>query len=332
MKQHICIIGGSGFIGTKIAFNLSLNKNFSFNIIDKVSSKVFPHLTDIADIRYIHQLKNKLIDNSIIINLAAIHHDNIRPLSLYDDVNIGGAINICDIARKSNINTIIFTSSVAVYGFAPIDTDESGKINPFNDYGRTKFEAEKIFSAWQIERPEERKLIIIRPTVVFGEQNRGNVYKLIRQVASGKFMMIGNGENRKSMAYVENVAAFIIYSLSFKPGIHIFNYVDKPDLSMNSLIHKINSTLNKSDFFNFKLPYLFGYMIGKGFDLLSFFTKKQFSISSIRIRKFCSDSVFTSSVNKTDFIPPVSLEEAIEKTIRYEFLEKHSDDITFFSE
>jgi nucleoside-diphosphate-sugar epimerase len=70
---------------------------------------------------------------------------------------------------------IIFTSTVAVYGFAKIGTEESGKIAPFNDYGRTKYEAEEVFKAWQAEAPEERTLVIIRPTVVFGEQNRGNV-------------------------------------------------------------------------------------------------------------------------------------------------------------
>ena len=48
--------------------------------------------------------------------------------------------------------------------------------------------------------------------------------------------MFGNGLNIKSMAYVENVAAFLEHSLSFKPGLHIYNYIDKPDLSMNSLV------------------------------------------------------------------------------------------------
>lgn len=42
-------------------------------------------------------------------------------------------------------------------------------------------------------------LTIIRPTVIFGEQNHGNVYNLLRQIAGGKFPMIGKGTNRKSM-------------------------------------------------------------------------------------------------------------------------------------
>ena len=50
---------------------------------------------------------------------------------------------------------------------------------------------------------------ILRPTVIFGERNRGNVYNLLRQISSGKFLMVGKGENKKSMAYVGNIVAFI---------------------------------------------------------------------------------------------------------------------------
>ena len=75
----------------------------------------------------------------------------------------------------------------------------------------------------------KKTLVIIRPTVVFGEGNRGNVFNLMNQIAKNRFMMVGSGTNRKSMAYVENVAAFLEYSLSFQSGLHVHNYVDKPD-------------------------------------------------------------------------------------------------------
>lgn len=40
---------------------------------------------------------------------------------------------------------------------------------------------------------------IIRPTEIFGERNRGNVYNLLKQIAGGKFLMVGKGDNVKSM-------------------------------------------------------------------------------------------------------------------------------------
>ena len=133
----------------------------------------------------------------------------------------------------------------------------------------------------------------MRPTVVFGEQNRGNVYNLLRQIASGKFMMIGNGKNLKSMAYVENVAAFLEYSIdTFNPGVHVFNYIDKPDFDMSTLVGTVNSKLSKSSSVNIRLPYALGLAAGYGFDLLARITGKNFPVSSIRIKKIlCHYSV-----------------------------------------
>jgi len=329
---NIDIVGGSGFIGTRLVKRLSQRNGLNLKIIDKASSKAFPDLVVIGDVRSEQDMQKCMSDDAVIVNLAAEHRDDVRPLSLYDEVNVGGAENICAVARKRGVKRIIFTSSVAVYGFAPIGTDESGTISPFNDYGRTKFEAEKIFKIWQAEKPDERTLVVLRPTVVFGEQNRGNVYNLLRQISSGRFMMVGNGENRKSMAYVENVAAFIEFCLDFQPGVYVYNFIDKPDFSMNSLVAKVNKILGRSEKIGFRLPYTIGYLAGKGFDLVASVTGKTFPISSIRVKKFCSDSVYNTAIDSTGFCSPVPLSAAIENTVQYEFIESHDSEEVFYTE
>lgn len=326
----IKIIGGSGFIGTRLSKRLTHSKK-KFGIVDKVMSKSFGDVCSIADVRETESLSKVLESHDIIINLAAEHRDDVTPKTLYDDVNVQGARNVCEVAEQKGINTIIFTSSVAVYGFAPLGTDESGEINYFNDYGRTKYEAELAYKAWQEKDPQNRKLVIVRPTVVFGEQNRGNVYNLLRQIASGKFMMIGDGKNRKSMAYVENVAAFLEYSLSFENGVHIYNYIDKPDFDMNTLVAKVNKALGKDEKIGFRMPFMVGYGIGKVFDLASMITGKKFTVSSIRVKKFCSDSMFDTSIAKSGFVPPVKLEDGLASTIKYEFVDKNEGEL-FYSE
>jgi nucleoside-diphosphate-sugar epimerase len=326
----ITILGGSGFIGTRLCARLRDSKAL-FQIIDKAPSTFFPDDLINADIRY-PLLINFFMQPSALINLAAEHRDDIQPKSLYDDVNVLGAKNVCDLARTKGISKIIFTSSVAVYGFAPLNTNEFGAISPFNDYGRTKWEAEQIYKKWQLEDPNNRTLVIIRPTVVFGERNRGNVYNLLKQIASGKFVMVGDGLNRKSMAYVENVAAVLEYALNFKPGIHIYNYIDKPDFTMNQLVAHVNKLLNRSKFIKLRSPIFFGLLIGLSFDLVAKITGLKFSISAIRIKKFCANSVYDSAINETGFSPPVHLIDAIDKTIRFEFLENHKNEQVFYSE
>lgn len=51
------------------------------------------------------------------MNLAAEHRDDVRPISLYDEVNVGGAQNVCVAANELGIEHIILTSSVSIYGF-----------------------------------------------------------------------------------------------------------------------------------------------------------------------------------------------------------------------
>lgn len=320
------IIGGSGFIGSKLCDRLQ-NNNKDFIIIDRTESSKFRSRHYFANVQDKNALYNLIPEKSCIINLAAEHKDNVLPKSLYYDVNVTGAKNICEIAEKKGINKIIFTSSVAVYGFAPVGTDESGEINFFNEYGKTKFEAELIFKKWQAKDPSKRCLVIIRPTVVFGEKNRGNVYNLFKQIASRKFLMIGDGKNIKSMAYVDNVAAFIEYTFDFNPGIHVYNYVDKPDLSMNELVLLVSRFLGIRNQIKYRIPFYVGNLIGKSFDLISQITKIEFKISSIRIKKFCSDSSFNTSLDKTGFIREFSIQEGIERTLRYEFGDEIEKDV-----
>ena len=175
-------------------------------------------------------------------------------------------------------------------------------IHYFNDYGRTKWEAEKIYREWQEKDPQNRTLVVVRPTVVFGEQNRGNVYNLLNQIASGRFIMIGAGTNMKSMAYVENVVSFLQYSIDFfKPGVHVYNYVDKPDFDMNTLVSLVRAAIGKSKKTGFSIPYFAGLTGGYFFDLASFITRRSFPISSIRVKKFCATTQFETSINKTGF-------------------------------
>jgi nucleoside-diphosphate-sugar epimerase len=328
----ISIIGGAGFIGSRLCLALRRFPDARFVIVDKVKSQCCPDESRIADVRSIEDLRTAIPEKAVLINLAAEHRDDVTPRSLYHDVNVQGAKNICAVATEKRVSTIIFTSSVAVYGFAQIGTNELGPIDPFNDYGKTKFEAEQVFRTWQSEAPADRSLGIIRPTVVFGEQNRGNVYNLLRQIASGRFLMVGDGGNRKSIAYVENVVAFIRHAMSFGPGVHTYNYVDKPDFTMNSLIGQVNSILGKPQRIRFRLPFAFGYSIGRCFDLAAAMSGRKFPISSIRVRKFCIDSVYDSAIDSTGFVPPVSLPEALRRTIHYEFVESHASENVFYTE
>lgn len=327
--MNILITGGSGFVGSNL-INVLSNSNSILNI-DKKESKWHKSISKILNINDEQNLKKIQFQADTIIHLAAEHRDDVKPKSLYQKVNVEGTKNIIKFAEDRNINTIIFFSSVAVYGFAKRGTDENGKINPFNEYGSTKWLAEVELNNWYKKDPGKRRLIIIRPTVIFGPRNRGNFYNLINQVASSKFVMVGRGENYKSLAYIDNVIDFVKKSLELDEGNYCFNFIDKPESNMNKIMSVIYDALGKKKP-KIYIPFFIAYSLAKILDILSFVSNKKFAISSIRIKKFCSDTSFETSVSKIGFKSKYSIEDAIKETVHYEFNNPKKDDIVFFTE
>ena len=327
--MKVSIIGGSGFIGTNLCHLLD-NKNIDFEIIDLKKSKSFPKNFKMGDVRILQSLKD-CISGDVVINLAAVHSDDLKDKNQYHLTNVIGAENIAKVCLLKEIKKIIFTSSVAVYGFAKPGTDESGEINPFNEYGFTKFKAEEIFRSWQSK--DNNSLIIVRPTVIFGEGNRGNVYNLLNQIFSKKFIMIGKGKNKKSMAYVKNLVSFLEVCIKSKANYELFNYVDHPNFTMNDLVNYVHSKLFGKKSSGMKIPYFFGIFMGYISDGIAFLLNKNLPISSIRIKKFTSSTEFLSkNIEAKGFTPPYSIFEGLDRTLKSEFISPDPSKETFFTE
>lgn len=328
--KRVSVIGGSGFIGTHLCERLA-NAGIDFEIIDLKSSRSFPERSKIADIRSLDALRSAMTGD-VVVHLAAVHRDNVRDRGLYAQTNIDGTQNVCTIARETGASKIIFTSSVAVYGFAPPGTDEGGAINPFHEYGRTKFEAEEVLRAWHADA-DGAELIIVRPTVVFGEGNRGNVYNLLRQIASGKFVMIGRGTNRKSMAYVGNIAAFLDHAIHSDCKYGVFNYVDGPDYDMTTLVREVRSILHGASRPPLSIPFGVGLALGYLADGVSKLTSRSLPISALRVRKFCATTSYASSKKDLNgFTAAFSIDEAVRRTVLAEFVSPNPAREVFFTE
>lgn len=324
------LIGASGFVGTRLIGQIG---SANCQNIDKNPSAKYPEITTIQNI-----LENGLLDSiptttQTIVLLAAEHRDDVSPTSRYYDVNVDGARKVLEAMDQKGIQNIVFTSSVAVYGLNKKNPDESHPVDPFNHYGKSKWQAEEVLREWHQKDPKNRSLTIIRPTVIFGERNRGNVYNLLKQIASGKFMMVGNGLNKKSMAYVGNIVAFIQYCIETqKPGYRLFNYIDKPDQNMNELVLQVEKSLSKK-LPAVRLPYWLGYMGGMCFDLLAKVTGKKFSVSAVRVKKFCATTQFdATAAHQSGFKAPFTLSEGLHRTLHYEFIDLEKDNVIFESE
>jgi GlcNAc-P-P-Und epimerase len=317
MSGLVVLVGGSGFIGTNMV-PLCLAAGYRVRIVDIAPSKAFPELHVAADVRDVGQLREACEGAEVIVNLAAEHRDDVRPLAKYHEVNVLGGRNVCAVATALDVRRVVFTSSVAVYGHQTGEPDEQYPHLPVNEYGRTKSLAEKEYLDWHRAAPG-RNLAIIRPTVVFGIGNRGNVYTLLSQVANPMFVMVGSGRNRKAMAYVENVAAFLLHAMKLD-GLVLANYVDTPSLQMRELVTLVRRKLGKADGLGPVMPASIAWLLGAMFDAVAGISGRRFPISRIRVEKFRSETVFAArKVRDLGFSPPFALLDALNKTIEAEF-------------
>lgn len=331
--MKIVLIGASGFVGTRLLdlFKDEPEKYQCLNI-DLLPSHFFNDITKIGDVRSQEQMDRALEGADIAILLAAQHRDDVSPVSQYYDTNVGGMEVTLKAMEKNGVKRLIFFSSVAVYGLNKNNPDENYPADPFNHYGKSKWQAEQVAQEWY-KTHSDWNIDIIRPTVIFGERNRGNVYNLLKQISSGQFLMVGKGDNKKSMAYVGNVVAFVKYLIdNVTDGYNVFNYIDKPDNNMNQLVSHVSRVLNKHIPAT-HFPYWLGMLGGYAFDFLSKITGKKLTVSSVRVKKFCATTEFDATkAHSSGFKAPYTLDEGLARTLEFEFVHPRTDDIQFISE
>ena len=332
--MKIAMIGASGFVGTRL-IDLLRNESSKYEIknIDLQQSHFFNDITIIGDVRNQEQMNRELAGADIVILLAAQHRDDVSPTSLYYDTNVGGMEKTLKAMEVNGVKRLIFFSSVAVYGLnKPNTAEDYSPKEPFNHYGKSKWAAEQVAEKWYADH-KDWNINIIRPTVIFGERNRGNVYNLLKQIAGGRFLMVGKGDNCKSMAYVGNIVAFVKFMIdNINTGYNVYNYIDKPDMTMNELVPLVSKVLNKH-IPQTHFPYWLGMMGGYCFDALAFLTGKKLTISSVRVKKFCATTQFCADkVANSGFKAPYTLSEGLSRTLEFEFVHPRTDAIEFISE
>lgn len=281
--MRILLTGGSGFIGSHF-HNYLVNQDV-INIDLSEPSFVYKSVYSRGDIRKVGDVRKAIDGNEIdvIISLAAKHHDFGIGHDEYFDTNEGGTKVLCEIASEHRIKKIIFYSSVAVYGLRDHVSTESMDPKPDSPYGSSKLAGEGILQAWAAE-DSTRHVVIIRPTVVYGQGNVANMYNLIKQIDSGLYFHLGKGDNIKSIAYVENlVKATLFLKERMKPGVSIYNYADEPHLTSRVIGDVIAAALGKK--IHLSIPKWLGIMTGWPFDLAIKLTGKNLPISSSRIKK-----------------------------------------------
>ena len=280
MGDRIVVFGGSGFIGTHLIHELLTQKQQLTNIdinepIDK-DQELFHFNCDVRQ-----PIPEKLgKEAQVIFNLAAVHKTPGHPPQEYFETNILGAQNVCDFARANNINTIVFTSSIAVYGTYEEQKNEETLPMPDIPYGISKLSAEYIHKQWQQEDPEKRRLIIIRPGIVFGKHEKGNFTRLINALSKGYFFYPGRKDTKKGCIYVKDLVELIFNRVEKATiGVETINAAYQHSPSISKIVKTIKF-FTKSKSHTITLPSKFLFLASSV--LYSFFGLKSFHPNRIK--------------------------------------------------
>lgn len=248
------IFGGSGFIGVFFAKHLLASGGYDkVYLFDKeqVADKPFPYRARLVrECAGISEVKGDVRQAigwtpeekvSLVANFAAVHREPGHESFEYYETNLLGAENVCAWAERMGCNDMIFTSSISPYGPCEQSKDEHSLPIPATPYGGSKLVAEKIHQAWLAADQARRHLVIVRPGVVFGPGEGGNVSRLVRAVIRRYFFYMGNRETRKAGTYVKELCRamswalqrqkeqgqhFTLFNMSMNPGPSIQEYVD----------------------------------------------------------------------------------------------------------
>ncbi len=227
--KNCVIFGGTGFIGLNFARHLlGLNSSIKIVFADIKPPNLDFHpgvLRDIlgkGEVKYInidvrHPINSNEFSGAVdlAVNLAAVHREPGHEAYEYFETNLNGAENVCNWAEKVGCNNIIFTSSIAPYGPSEKERDEKSLPVPLTPYGASKLTAEKIHTAWQRADKKSRRLLIVRPGVVFGPGEGGNVTRLVKAVLGRYFFYMGNQKTRKAGGYIKELCNSLIWALEY---------------------------------------------------------------------------------------------------------------------
>lgn len=257
MGKKYLITGGSGFIGSHLVDYLINEKHTVVNIDNNSASfNSFFYDNDLA--RNIKEsiLNTQKIDHCFngvdtIFHLAAMSRiqPSISNPNQCLEVNVGGTLNILNLAVKHNIKNIVFASSSSVYGNQNSTCIETMDLNPLNIYSKSKHICESILKEYS--DMFKLNIVALRYFNVYGERqpDLGEyatvVSKFLKQKRDNHSLtIIGDGLQQRTFTHVDDLTnAHVLLSKSIPDGYSVYNICGDDNLSIKDLAYMISDNV-----------------------------------------------------------------------------------------
>lgn len=317
VKQRSAFVtGATGCIGSALVSRLASDGWRVVALVrDRNRAVHLPNTVELVegDLADWERIAETMRDCQVVFHLAAkVHASPKTPLEEFERINVAGTRSVITAAFENRIDRFIFFSTVAVFGEQDEMVDETRFPRPTTAYGATKLDAERI-----VLSAKELKPTVLRLPVVYGPGDRGNVAKLVEAIRQNRYFIVGDGQNLKSMVAVENVvdAALLVASDERAIG-RTFIVTDGRPYSQEEISATIADLLGKKR--PAKLPRKPLLMVGRAGDFIEGVTGIALPITSDRVRKLSSNTIFSSAKieRELEFKPRVTLREGLAQTIQ----------------
>jgi len=245
--MKILVTGGTGFVGCRLLNLLDAPENKIYILSRKIHPKFKTIVCNFEQDEIPLSIFNSV---DTVFHLAGFAHDmrhENKIQSLYQKVNVGVTIRLAELAIKSNVRRFVFISSVKAGGlpFFRECASEESKNKPDGIYGKTKREAE--LKLLEIGRKSDMHVSIVRPSLVYGPNVKGNLGSMLSGIEKGWFPPLPETENRRSMIHVDDlVRAILLVSEDERANGEIFIATDGTPHSSREIYDAMCIALGKS--------------------------------------------------------------------------------------
>lgn len=320
--MNYIIFGGSGFIGTHLIHLLRQecvrpgDKIYDLDLVMPGEEGIVPGVVEKnegveyirADVRKPLTLDFTPTPEDVIFHLAAVHRTPGHPDEAYFETNIRGAENVTAFAEQYGIRKILFTSSIAPYGASEELKNEETLPMPNTPYGISKLVAEEIHCVWQARDPQ-RELTIMRPGIVYGKGEHGNMTRLYKGQKKHYFFYAGRKDTIKACIYVKELVRFFkdrMLDHSF-PGVGLYNCTYEPAYT----IEEICTAMQAATEMHRRIPLIPGKLLLFAAAVLGPIGGKKVGIHPARVKKLMvSTNVSGKKMAATGYSFHYTLEES----------------------
>ena len=242
--KNILISGATGFIGERLVGAVDAN----IRVLSR--KKQSNYETVVCDLKSEVIPNNALDGVDTVFHLAGFAHDlsdATKIQNIYQKVNVDATIRLAKLAVKSNVNRFIFVSSVKAGGGSNfgVCVSEKDQGDPEGIYGKTKREAE--LKLLKIGKESDMHVSIIRPSLVYGPNVKGNLQLMLSGIKKGWFPPLPETGNKRSMIHVDDlVRAILLVADDDRANGEIFIATDGTPHSSRYIYNAMCSALDKS--------------------------------------------------------------------------------------